>query len=146
MKDLSFVVIGKSFSDTKLLAKVRGFTVIVDEPSEIGGSDKGPTPLEYLLIALAGCLNITFRKIAAERGVNISSLEFVMKGTLNPSKFQGIPTKERAGYKEITVLVKLNSDAPKETLMEILKEAEKRCPVSDNLIMPTPLKIEVKKL
>jgi len=146
MKDLKFTVTGKSLSKSKLLVKVRDFEIIVDEPLEIGGSNEGPNPLEYLLIALAGCLNVTFRWIAAARGVNIHSLEFMLEGKLNPKKFNGIPTEERAGYKEITATLRVKSDAPKEVLEDILREAKKRCPVSDNLMEPTPLKIEIENL
>jgi len=44
---------------TKIIAKVGDFEIIVDEPSELGGTNEGPNPGEYLLIALAGCLSIT---------------------------------------------------------------------------------------
>jgi uncharacterized OsmC-like protein len=31
---------------------VRHFTVVSDEPPSRGGEDRGPTPLEYVLVAL----------------------------------------------------------------------------------------------
>lgn len=146
MKELKFIVTGRSLSKSKLLAKVRNFEIIVDEPLEIGGSDEGPNPMEYLLIALAGCLNVTFQWIAAERGVDIHSLELILEGKLNPEKFNGILTKDRAGYKEITAILKVKSDASKKVLEDILRETKKRCPVSDNLMEPTPLRIEIENL
>ena len=144
VEEWTFYITGKSLSDTKLLAKVRNFEMIVDEPAEIGGTDEGPNPVEYILVALAGCLNVTIKGIASEKGINIRSLEFVLEGRLNPEKFQGISKKERAGYKEIKATVYIESDTTKEKLEELLKEVEERCPVTDNLKNPTPVKIEIK--
>jgi len=144
VEEWTFYITGKSLSDTKLLAKVRNFEMIVDEPAEIGGTDEGPNPVEYILVALAGCLNVTIKGIASEKGINIRSLEFALEGRLNPEKFQGISKKERAGYKEIKATVYIESDTTKEKLEELLKEVEERCPVTDNLKNPTPVKIEIK--
>ncbi|WP_456326251.1 OsmC family protein [Palaeococcus sp. (in: euryarchaeotes)] len=144
VEEWTFYITGKSLSDTKLLAKVRNFEMIVDEPAEIGGTDEGPNPVEYMLVALAGCLNVTIKGIASEKGINIRSLEFALEGRLNPEKFQGISKKERAGYKEIKATVYIESDTTKEKLEELLKEVEERCPVTDNLKNPTPVKIEIK--
>ena len=124
LEEWTFYVTGRSLSDTKLLAKVRDFEVLVDEPAEIGGTDEGPNPVEYLLVALAGCLNVTIRGIAGERGISVESLELAITGKLNPAKFQGISEEGRAGFTEVTVSVYLKTDAPKEKIEELLKEVE----------------------
>src|ERR671930_708302 len=43
---------------------VRDFTVVADEPPARGGDDRGPTPLEYVLIALCACTNSSTGKLA----------------------------------------------------------------------------------
>ncbi|WP_048056544.1 OsmC family protein [Thermococcus sp. 4557] len=145
LEEWTFYVTGKSLSDTKLLAKVRDFEVLVDEPAEIGGTDGGPNPVEYLLVALAGCLNVTIRGIAGERGISVESLGLAITGKLNPAKFQGISEEGRAGFTEVTVSVYLKTDAPKEKIEELLKEVEERCPVTDNLKNETPIRIVLKE-
>ena len=52
---------------------------------------------------------------------------------------------ERAGYKQIVVTLKPDTDADEATLAKWAEKIEDRCPVSDNLQHPTPVKIEVKK-
>ncbi|WP_456394860.1 OsmC family protein [Thermococcus sp.] len=144
MEEWTFYITGKSLSGTKLLAKVRDFEVLVDEPEEIGGTNEAPNPVEYLLVALAGCLNVTIRGIAEEKGIPVESLELALTGKLNPAKFQGLSEEGRAGFTEVTVSVYLKTDAPREKIEELLKEVEERCPVTDNLKNSTPVKIEIK--
>jgi len=145
MEEWTFYITGKSLSGTKLLAKVRDFEVLVDEPAEIGGTDEGPNPVEYLLVALAGCLNVTIRGIAEEKGIPVESLELALAGKLNPAKFQGLSKEGRAGFTEVTVSVYLKTDAPREKIEELLKEVEERCPVTDNLKNATPVRIVLKE-
>ncbi|CAM1333617.1 OsmC family protein [Tenacibaculum aestuariivivum] len=42
-------------------AKMRNHFVITDQPVEKGGDNNGPTPVEYLLTAIGGCVSITLR-------------------------------------------------------------------------------------
>lgn len=44
-------------SPTKATIEVRDFELVVDEPEDMGGTDEGPNPLEYLLASQSGCLN-----------------------------------------------------------------------------------------
>ncbi|WP_320406865.1 OsmC family protein [Thermococcus paralvinellae] len=89
MPDLKFSIIGEGVSPTKTIAKVRNFEVIVDEPPSLGGTDAGPNPVEYLLVALAGCLNVVGHLVAKEMGFTINSLKIKISGTLDPTKFMG---------------------------------------------------------
>ncbi|MFM9840563.1 MAG: OsmC family protein [Cyclobacteriaceae bacterium] len=41
-----------------------GKTVIADEPEELGGTDVGPAPGEFLMVSLASCTAITLRMYA----------------------------------------------------------------------------------
>lgn len=44
----------------------RQFSLTVDQPADSGGTDAGPTPLEYLFFALASCI-VTVGLIKATR-------------------------------------------------------------------------------
>jgi len=57
MPDANFRVRAMSESPARVSVKARSFNMIVDEPPNLGGEDRGANPVEYVLAALAGCLN-----------------------------------------------------------------------------------------
>ena len=40
----------------QISAQLGNHRVVIDQPRSAGGSDSGPTPLEYFLFSLAGCV------------------------------------------------------------------------------------------
>lgn len=145
MADLTFKVSAKSENATKTVVETRGFHLIVDEPENLGGTDQGANPVEYMLAALAGCLNVVGHLVAREMGFQLRGLELALEGNLNPAKFAGKSERERAGYKEIRVELRPETDADQETLNQWVERVEARCPVSDNFSNATPVSIFVKK-
>ncbi len=55
-------------------AKVRNHYNSIDEPVALGGDDNGPTPGEYLLTALGGCVSITLRMYAERKGWDLGKI------------------------------------------------------------------------
>ncbi len=54
--------------------EARGFVLAADEPSESGGTETGPTPYDYLAMALASCTAMTMRAYAERKGWQIGEL------------------------------------------------------------------------
>ena len=144
MADLKFSISGENINPTKFVAKSRQFTLIIDEPEGLGGTDEGANPVEFLLAAYAGCLNVMGHIVARELGIGLKSIRIEAEGDLNPAKVFGQPTTDRPGYKEIRVNIFPESDADETALSRWLEIIESRCPVNDNLINPTPVKINLK--
>jgi uncharacterized OsmC-like protein len=141
MPDANFRVRAVSESRARVAVKARNFTMIVDEPPNLGGDDKGASPVEYVLAALAGCLNVVGHLVADEMGFKIKRLEIDVHGPLNPARLFGKSYEDRAGFKEITAEMKVETDADEETLKKWVEAVEDRCPVTDNLVNPTPVKV-----
>lgn len=141
MSIMKFNVKAKSESKTKIVVETRGFKMTIDEPQNMGGTNEGANPVEYLLAALSGCLNVTGYLVAREIGFKLNGIELEIEGDLNPDKFMGKSSAERGGYKEIRVTLKPDSDADKDTLEDWINIVESRCPVSGNISNATPLKI-----
>lgn len=144
MPVLKFAVKARSENPTKTVVEARGFKMVIDEPENLGGTNDGANPVEYVLAALSGCLNVVGHIVAKEMGFTLRGIEFELEGDLDPAKFSGKDTDERAGYKEIRVKIKPDADADEETLEKWLETIESRCPVSDNIANATPVKITLK--
>ncbi|RCW50705.1 MULTISPECIES: OsmC family protein [unclassified Halanaerobium] len=139
-----FSVTSKSENSTKVVAETRtGFKIIVDEPKNQGGTNDGPNPVEYVLAALSGCLNVVGHLVAKEMGIEMKGIEFEISGKLDPAKFMGQSEEKRAGYQEINATVKPDCDADEAALEKWIKAVEERCPVSDNLTNETPVNISL---
>lgn len=53
---------------------VRDHRLIIDEPEQDGGGDRGPTPQELLAASLAGCVAITMEMYAERKGWEIGAV------------------------------------------------------------------------
>jgi uncharacterized OsmC-like protein len=147
MADLKFRVSAQSENATRTVVKARGFEIIIDEPEDLGGTNEGANPVEYILAAFCGCINVMAHVIAKEMAIELRSLKIKMAGDLNPNRLFGTSFDERAGYKGIEVSLHPDCDASKEQLEKWMESIEDRCPVSDNLrnITPVNLKLKLKK-
>lgn len=139
----TFEATAVSTTETGLTVTAREFEFVVDEPQSLGGGNTGPNPVEYVLGALLGCLNVVVHLVAKEHGVTLTSFKATARGDLDPAKFLGKNMDIRAGYEAIEVTIEVEGDADSDTLDEIARISELRCPVSDNLAFETPVSIKI---
>lgn len=144
MPDAKFCVRAQSENPTKTIVKARGFSFIVDEPDTLGGTNDGLSPVEYLLGAFAGCLNVVGHLIAKEMSFELKSLKIEMRGDINIDKLLGVSDAERCGFKGIDVVMKPECDADEATLEKWVQTVKSRCPISDNIGNITPIKVKTK--
>ena len=143
MPNLTFSAQGRSESPTKTVVDSGGFTITIDEPENLGGTNLGANPVQYVLAALSGCLNVVSHMVANEMGFQLRGLDIALDGELNPAKFTGKSLQGRAGYENINVTLRPDTDADQKTLDMWRTAVESRCPVSDNISNTTPVHITV---
>lgn len=114
-----------------------------DEPPVLLGNDKGANPVEYLLAGLAGCVTTSLVAHAAARGVKIDSIESKIEGDIDLQGLLQIDEKVNPGYQGINISFKIESDAPKETLQELIEIAKKLSPVANTVSRPTPVNVKL---
>lgn len=85
-----------------------------DEPVVLLGEDAGANPVEYVLVALSGCLTTSLVAHAAAKGIRLDSVESKLEGDLDVRGFLGITEDVRRGYDNILVTFKIKSDATRE--------------------------------
>lgn len=144
MADISFRVKAHSENPTKTVVKSGEFEIIIDEPASLGGTNHAASPVEYLLGAYAGCLNVVGHVVANEMNFKLKGISIEVAGRLNPARLMGQSNEERAGFKEIKVKITPDTDASPEILTKWLEQMKSRCPIGDNLANTTPVKIELK--
>jgi uncharacterized OsmC-like protein len=114
-----------------------------DHPAVLVGEDKGPTPIEFLLHGLVGCLTGGIANVAAVRGVKLSEVESTVEGDINLLGILGLSDEVRNGYEKIRVNFKIKGDAPPEKLREIVEQSKNRSAVYDVITNGTPIEINV---
>jgi len=118
------------------------FTFDADHPPVLVGSDNGPTPVEYLLHALAACLTAGIANIAAARGVRLTEVRSTVTGDIDLLGILGLSDTVRNGYQQIKVSFTLRGDDP-EKLRSVLEQSRRRSAVFDVLTSGVPVSIEV---
>lgn len=136
---------GISESATRLSVSSGKFKMIIDEPEQMGGSNEGPTPIQVLLMSLAGCLNVTAHEVAKQQGIPLTSLNIEIDGTLDACTFMGCCSDNRAGFDKITVHFDAKFTIPvlQDKIDLWLMETERRCPVTDNIKAATEISLVV---
>ena len=109
--------------------KVRGHSLVVDEPPYRHGTDVGPTPLETMLAALMSCTHVIAARIAHERGVSMTFKSLTCTGYLDHrgiDKEADVPVP----FPRIDLAVKASTDMDEAALEDFMTELEARCPMS----------------
>ena len=94
-----------------------------DLPVGLLGQDRGPSPLELALSALASCVTTTLASHAAARGLQIDALEVHVDGSLDLQGFLGLDENVRPGYRKIRVDIHLESSASAEVEEDFVRSA-----------------------
>ena len=125
-------------------AHLKEFTYDADHPQVLVGRDQAPTPVEFLLHALASCLTAGIGNIAAARGVTLYEVESTVEGDIDLSGILGISSGGvRNGYRQIRVSFKIKGDASAEKLRAIVEQSRARSAVYDVLTNGVPVAIAV---
>ncbi|MCD6380810.1 MAG: OsmC family protein [Candidatus Odinarchaeota archaeon] len=141
-KLVTFKVAVKRVSGVHNKIKVKDFEIDVDEPESLGGTNKGPNPVELLLGALGSCLSIITTIYAKKKGIKVDDVEVELSGQLDPRGFQGL-ADVRPGFQKIEAKVKIKSPESREKLQELLDDVVKHCPVEDNIAHEVPIEVEL---
>jgi len=115
-----------------------------DHPTVLCGADAGPTPVEWLLHALASCITAGIANIAAARGIKLKKVESTIEGDIDLRGILGLSKDVRNGYQGIKVTVEIDGDASPEQLEQIVMQSKARSAVFDCLTNGVPVSIGVK--
>ena len=118
------------------------FTFDADHPPVLVGTDNGPTPVEYVLHALAACLTAGIANIAAARGITLTEVSSTVEGDIDLLGILGLSDQVRNGYQQIRVSFTLRGDDP-EKLRSVVEQSRRRSAVFDIVTNGVPVSVEV---
>ena len=121
---------------------VREFTFDADHPQVLVGRDQGPTPVEFLLHAIAACITAGIGNIAAARGVTLHEVESTVEGDIDLLGILGLGEGVRNGFQGIKVSFKLTGDDPAK-LRKVVEQSRARSAVYDIVTNGVTVEIEV---
>ena len=121
----------------------RDFYLDVDEPEALGGTDKGPNPVELILAALASCQEITYRLYADRLGIPLDGISVHLEGDIDLRGFTAAAETVRPGFSEIRGSVDIDSPASSAELELLKATVDRFCPVLDIIGHPTPVSLEI---
>ncbi|WP_332648713.1 OsmC family protein [Lysinibacillus sp. 54212] len=115
------------------LVSIREFdSFLMDEPVTLGGTDKAPNPVEYLIGAAGSCFAITFEVMASQKGIRLESVDVVIQADLNAAVFLGLEEGD-GGILNPVIRLTVNGDASQEELTSIAQAALLKSPVLNSL-------------
>jgi len=114
-----------------------------DHPAVLVGGDEAPTPVEFLLHAIAACITSGIANIAAARGVTLTEVRSTVEGDIDLLGILGLSDQVRNGYEKIRVSFEIKGDAPPEKLRQIVEQSRARSAVYDVLSHGVPVEITV---
>ena len=127
-----FSVDSRQVENLRSEAKIRQFSLTVDEPPTLGGSDAGPNPVELVLAALATCQEITYRAYATALGIPLDSVSVKLDGVLDLRGFFAVDERSAFGlHRSRKEPVTLKSSASQEELAKLKEVVDAHCPVLD---------------
>jgi uncharacterized OsmC-like protein len=121
------------------------FTYDVDHPEQFSATDIGPTPVEYVLVGLAGCLTAGIANIATLREIQLRSVTATIEADHRLLGTLGIDPEQRPGFESVSVKYIVDADATPDEIEALVAQSQKRSPVYDMLVNPTAVTVEVNK-
>lgn len=115
----------------------------IDEPPVLCGMNLGANPVEYLLVALSGCLTTSMIAHAAARGIEIRKVESRYEGDLDVRGFLGISDEVPVAYQKIGVYFNIDADISEDQKEELVKMAKKYSPVFNSITKPISVSVQL---
>lgn len=118
----------------------RGFTIAIDEPLELCGTNQFANPQEYLLAALNGCMMVGYSAVASLMGITLTRLEVSTSGDIDLRGFLGIAPSVAAGYPELEQEVRIAGSGTEEEFRRLHDIVRATSPNFFNITRAIPVK------
>lgn len=117
----------------------RRFTIPIDEPRELCGTDEFANPQEYLMAALNACMMVGYSAVAGLMGITLTRLEVTTRGDIDLRGFLGIAPSVSAGYDRLQQEVRIAGSGTEEEFRRLHDIVRATSPNFFNLTRAIPV-------
>jgi uncharacterized OsmC-like protein len=114
-----------------------------DHPEVFASEDLGATPVEMVLVGLAGCLAAGIAAVAQNRNIQLNSVKARIEGDMNILGILGGDPEVRNGFNDIRVHFDIDADASPEDIEALVAQSQKRSAVFDVVTNPSNVSVTV---
>lgn len=119
------------------------FVFDADHPECFASEDRGATPTEFVLAALASCLTAGVAAVAQHRQIQLRSVTATIEGHMNVLGILGADPDTRNGFNNIAVHFAIDADASSDEIRAVVAQSQKRSAVFDIVTNPTLVTVDV---
>lgn len=119
---------GKGWPTTVAITETE-WTIQLDEPTEDGGLNSGPNPMQCFAASLAGCQNEQAQVVAGELEVELQGIDIELEIDLDLSGFMGMAEHSDGSYKAVRMSAVVRGDLTKDQAQELGQRVDRRCPI-----------------
>jgi uncharacterized OsmC-like protein len=123
----------------------QAFRFDTDHPEVFASEDKGATPVELVLVGLAGCLSAGIAAVAQHRNIQLHSVKATLEAGMDIQGILGIDAKVRNGFEGIRVHYLIDADASAAEIAALVAQSQKRSAVFDIVTNPTDITVSTEK-
>jgi uncharacterized OsmC-like protein len=123
----------------------RAFQFEADHPEVFAAEDNSVTPVEFVLVGLAGCLTAGIASVAQNRSIQLHSVKATLEGRMDLQGILGIDDNVRNGFDGIRVHYEIDADATQDEIAALVAQSQKRSAVFDIVTNPTDVTVTVSK-
>jgi len=121
------------------------FKFDADHPEVFASEDNGATPVEYVLVGLAGCLGAGIASVAQNRNIQLRSVKATLEAGMDLQGILGIDENVRNGFDGIKVHYEIDADATPDEIAALVAQSQKRSAVFDIITNPTDVTVTTRK-
>ena len=119
------------------------FAFDIDHPLQFAAQDNGITPVEYVLVALGGCLTAGIAAVAQQRGIQLRTVAASVSAEMDLHGILGADPEVRNGFSSVRVDYRIDADATPAEVEALVAQSQKRSAVYDILTNPTAVTVTV---
>jgi uncharacterized OsmC-like protein len=117
----------------------RDFTIGIDEPLELLGTNKNPNPQEVLMAAFNACMLVGYVAGSSIHGIKLEKVEIETSGELDLRGFLGLDPAVKPGYDTIHYIVRIKGNGTREQFEEVHANVMATSPNRWNIAEPIKL-------